>query len=206
MFFPKGDILGLFQEHLSEHMRYCHKGRSYEISKKESDHYVVTADPVKEKSHEKKLKNQKYEKELAKLQVELVKLQEWIRHKGLKVLVIFEGRDAAGKGGVIKRVTQSLSPRVCRVGALAAPTAREKNQWYFQKDEMFHHTDIKQAPWYVVDADSKKRARLNCIHHLLSCVPYKDLTPESIKLPPRQKDTGYVRPPLSDQAFVPEKY
>ena len=176
------------------------------MSKKASDHYVVTADPLKEKSHEKKLKNQKYEKELAKLQVELVKLQEWIRHKGLKVLVIFEGRDAAGKGGVIKRVTQSLSPRVCRVVALAAPTAREKNQWYFQKDEMFHHTDIKQAPWYVVDADSKKRARLNCIHHLLSCVPYKDLTPEAIKLPPRQKDTGYVCPPLSDQTFVPEKY
>lgn len=280
------------------------------MSKKESDHYVVTADPVKEKSHEKKLKNQKYEKELAKLQIELVKLQEWIRHKGLKVLVIFEGRDAAGKGGVIKRVTQSLSPRVCRVVALAAPTEREKTQWYFQKyvahlpaagemvifdrswynralvehvmgfcsdeeyeeffrscpefermlirsgiilikywfsvsdeeqerrfqnritdptrrwklspmdlearskwveysqakDEMFHHTDIKQAPWYVVDADSKKRARLNCIHHLLSCVPYKDLTPEAIKLPPRQKDTGYVRPPLSDQTFVPEKY
>ncbi len=280
------------------------------MSKKESDHYVVTADPVKEKSHEKKLKSQKYEKELAKLQIELVKLQEWIRHKGLKVLVIFEGRDAAGKGGVIKRVTQSLSPRVCRVVALAAPTEREKTQWYFQKyvahlpaagemvifdrswynralvehvmgfcsdeeyeeffrscpefermlirsgiilikywfsvsdeeqerrfqnritdptrrwklspmdlearskwveysqakDEMFHHTDIKQAPWYVVDADSKKRARLNCIHHLLSCVPYKDLTPEAIKLPPRQKDTGYVRPPLSDQTFVPEKY
>ena len=280
------------------------------MSKKESDHYVVTADPAKEKSHEKKLKNQKYEKELAKLQIELVKLQEWIRHKGLKVLVIFEGRDAAGKGGVIKRVTQSLSPRVCRVVALAAPTEREKTQWYFQKyvahlpaagemvifdrswynralvehvmgfcsdeeyeeffrscpefermlirsgitlikywfsvsdeeqerrfqnritdptrrwklspmdlearskwveysqakDEMFHHTDIKQAPWYVVDADSKKRARLNCIHHLLSCVPYEDLTPEAIKLPPRQKDTGYVRPPLSDQTFVPEKY
>jgi polyphosphate kinase 2 (PPK2 family) len=74
------------------------------------------------------------------------------------------------------------------------------------KDDMFHHTVIKQAPWYVVDADSKKRARLNCIHHLLSCVPYKDLTPEAIELPPRQEDTGYVRPPLSDQTFVPEKY
>ena len=85
--------------------------------------------------------------------------------------------------------------------------ARSKWVEYSQaKDEMFHHTDIKQAPWYVVDADSKKRARLNCIHHLLSCVPYKDLTPEAIKLPPRQKDTGYVRPPLSDQTFVPEKY
>ena len=251
-----------------------------------------------------------YEKELRKLQIELVKLQEWIKHKGLKVVVIFEGRDAAGKGGTIKRVTQSLNPRICRVVALGTPTEREKTQWYFQryvphlpaagemilfdrswynragvervmgfctedqyweflrsvpefermiirsgiilikywfsvsddeqeqrfqariedptkrwklspmdlesrskwieyskaKDEMFKHTDIKQAPWYVVNADDKKRARLNCISHLLSMVPYKDLTPEPIKLPPRQDDEGYVRPPMSDQTFVPEKY
>ena len=251
-----------------------------------------------------------YEKELARLQVELIKLQEWIRHQNLKVVVIFEGRDAAGKGGVIKRITESLNPRVCRVVALPAPTEREKSQWYFQryiahlpaggemvlfdrswynragvervmgfctdeeyaeflrsvpefermlvrsgiilikywfsvsdqeqekrfqarinnptkrwklspmdlksrslwveysraKDEMFAHTDIKQAPWYVVDADNKKTARLNCIRHLLSRIPYEDLTPEPIVLPARQTDGGYVRPPITDQTFVPEVY
>ena len=251
-----------------------------------------------------------YEKELARLQVELVKLQEWVRTKKLKVVVIFEGRDAAGKGGVIKRITESLNPRVCRVVALGTPTERDKTQWYFQryvaqlpaggemvlfdrswynranvervmgfctneeyheflrsvpefermlvrseiilikywfsvsdkeqeqrfqeridnptkrwklspmdlnsrarwveyskaKDEMFAHTDIKQAPWYVVNADNKKCARLNCIRHLLSMIPYKDLTPEPIKLPPRQSDDGYIRPPLTDQTFVPEVY
>jgi polyphosphate kinase 2 len=250
------------------------------------------------------------EKELARLQVELVKLEEWVKHKGLKVVVIFEGRDAAGKGGVIKRITESLNPRICRVEALGTPTEREKTQWYFQryvarlpaagemvlfdrswynragvervmgfcteeeyiefmrscpefermlirsgiilikywfsvsdeeqearfqarlkdptkrwklspmdlesrsrwidysraKDEMFVHTDIKQAPWYVVEADNKRRARLNCIHHLLSLIPYKDLTPAQIKLPPRQQDEGYVRPPITDQNFVPEVY
>jgi polyphosphate kinase 2 len=258
----------------------------------------------------KNIKTKVYEKELARLQVELVKMQEWIKHKGLKVVVIFEGRDAAGKGGTIKRITQSLSPRICNVAALPAPTEREKTQWYFQryvahlpaagemvlfdrswynragvervmgfctegehrefmrscpefermlvrsgiilikywfsvsdeeqerrfqsrineptkrwklspmdlesrkrwveysraKDEMFAHTDIKQAPWYVVNSDNKKRARLNCISHLLSMIPYKDLTPEPIRLPPRQDRAGYVRPPLTDQTFVPEKY
>ena len=251
-----------------------------------------------------------YEKELARLQKELIKLQEWIRNQDLKVVVIFEGRDAAGKGGVIKRITESLNPRVCRVVALPAPTEREKSQWYFQryvahlpaggemalfdrswynragvervmgfcsddeyaeflrsvpefermlvrsgiilikywfsvsdrvqekrfqdrinnptkrwklspmdlnsrarwveysraKDEMFAHTDIKQAPWYVVNADDKLSARLNCIRHLLSLIPYQDLTPDPISLPPRQSDSGYVRPPLSDQTFVPEVY
>ncbi|MFQ6024027.1 MAG: polyphosphate kinase 2 [Acidiferrobacterales bacterium] len=258
----------------------------------------------------KKIKNKAYEKELAKLQIELVKLQEWIKHEGLKVVVIFEGRDAAGKGGVIKRITQSLNPRICRVVALPAPTEREKTQWYFQKyvahlpaagemvlfdrswynranvervmgfcteeeyrefmrscpefermlvrsgiqlikywfsvsdeeqerrfqgrikdptkrwklspmdlqsrsrwleyskakDEMFAHTDIKQAPWYVVNADLKKHARLNCIKHLLSMIPYKDLTPAPVKLPPRQEAKGYVRPPITDQNFVPEHH
>jgi polyphosphate kinase len=259
----------------------------------------------------KKIKNKVYEKKLAELQVELVKLQEWIKAEGLKVVVIFEGRDAAGKGGVIKRIIQSLNPRVCRVVALGTPTEREKTQWYFQryaphlpaagemvlfdrswynrggvervmgfcndeeyqeflracpefermlmrsgiilikywfsvhddeqerrfqgrlknplkrwklspmdiesrnrwveyskaKDALFAHTDIKQAPWYVVNADVKKRARLNCIAHLLSMIPYKDLTPGKIKLPPRRADkTGYVRPPMSDQTFVPEKH
>ena len=260
----------------------------------------------KEKS--KKIKNKDYEKELAKLQIELVKLQEWIKHDGLRVVVIFEGRDAAGKGGVIKRISQSLSPRICRVVALPAPTEREQTQWYFQryvahlpaagemvlldrswynranvervmgfctddeyqefmrscpefermlvrsgiqvikywfsvadeeqerrfqnrikdptrrwklspmdlqsrkrwveyskaKDAMFAHTDIKQAPWYVVNADVKKHARLNCIKHLLSMIPYQDLTPPAIELPPRQEARGYVRPPLTDQNFVPE--
>ncbi|MDA3951919.1 MAG: polyphosphate kinase 2 [Spirochaeta sp.] len=256
---------------------------------------------------QKRLDKKLYEKELAHLQIELVKLQEWVRHKGLKVVVLFEGRDAAGKGGVIKRITESLNPRIARVVALGTPTEREKTQWYFQryvphlpaageivlfdrswynragvehvmgfctpaeydefmrsapefermlvrsgtilikywfsvsdeeqekrfrdrikdptkrwklspmdlksremwveysraKDEMFAHTDIKQAPWYVVEADDKRRARLNCITHLLEQIPYKDLTPKPIKLPPRQKDEAYVRPPISDQTFVP---
>jgi polyphosphate kinase len=251
-----------------------------------------------------------YEKELARLQLELVKLQEWVRANKLKVVVIFEGRDAAGKGGVIKRITESLNPRICRVVALGTPTEREKTQWYFQryvaqlpaggemvlfdrswynranvervmgfctdeeyreflrsvpefermlirsgvillkywfsvsdreqeerfqarikdptkrwklspmdlesrsrwveysraKDEMFAHTDIKQAPWNVVNADDKKCARLNCIRHLLSMISYEDLTPEPINLPPRQAEGGYVRPPITDQTFVPEVY
>ncbi len=258
----------------------------------------------------KTLPKKRYEKELARLQIELVKMQEWVRHKGLKVVVIFEGRDAAGKGGTIKRITECLNPRVARVVALPKPTEREYTQWYFQryvvhlpaageivlfdrswynragvervmgfsspegveeffrscpefermiirsgvilikywfsvsdeeqekrfqarlddptkrwklsdmdlmsrsrwveyskaKDDMFAHTDIKQAPWYVVNSDDKRRARLNCISHLLSLIPYQDLTPAEIKLPPRQEDTGYIRPPLTDQTFVPEIY
>jgi polyphosphate kinase 2 len=268
---------------------------------------VVTGDIPQER---KKIKNAVYEKELAKLQVELVKMQEWIKAQGLKLVAVFEGRDAAGKGGAIKRITQCLNPRYCRVVALGIPTERETTQWYFQryvahlpaagemvlfdrswynravvehvmgfctdqeyreflrscpefermlirsgiilvkywfsvsddeqerrfqariddptkrwklspvdleartkwveysqaKDRMFASTDIKQAPWYVVRADVKKRARLNCISHLLSVVPYKDLTPETIELPPRQEDSGYVRPPITDQTFVPEVY
>jgi polyphosphate kinase 2 len=258
----------------------------------------------------KKLKTAVYEAELAKLSIELVKMQEWIKHTGMRVVVVFEGRDAAGKGGAIKCITQSLNPRYCRVVALGTPTEREKQQWYFQryvahlpaagemvmfdrswynranvervmgfctqeeyqefmrscpefermlvragiimlkywfsvsdeeqerrfqarintptkrwklspmdlesrrrwmeysmaKDAMFAHTDIKQAPWFVVNADDKKRARLNCICHLLSTIPYQDLTPESIMLPPRQEHTGYIRPPITDQTFVPEVY
>ena len=256
----------------------------------------------------KKIKNSVYEKKLEKLQLELIKLQHWIQDRGLKVVVIFEGRDAAGKGGTIKRITQSLNPRICRVVALGTPSDRERTQWYFQryvphlpaagemvlfdrswynragvervmgfcseeeyreflrtcpefermlvrsgiillkywfsvsdeeqerrfqqrnqdpirrwklspmdlesrkkwfmyskaKDDMFLYTDIKQAPWYVVDADVKKRARLNCISHLLSMIPYRDLTPKPIKLPPRQEEVGYVRPPMGDQTFVPD--
>ncbi len=261
--------------------------------------------------HKKKLPRKFYEKELRKLQVELVKLQEWIKHEKLKVVVIFEGRDAAGKGGVIKRITERLNPRVVRVAALPAPTEREKTQWYFQryvahlpaggemvlfdrswynragvervmgfctdeeyweflrsaphfermlvrsgiilikywfsvsqeeqerrfqarardprkrwklspmdlkarelweeyskaKDEMFAYTDIKQAPWWVVNSDDKRRARLNTIHHLLSMIPYEDLTPDPIELPPRPVPRHrYVRPPMEYQNFVPEVY
>ncbi|WP_446335141.1 polyphosphate kinase 2 [Coleofasciculus sp. G1-WW12-02] len=263
-----------------------------------------------DKGKPKKLKKKVYTQELRRLQVELVKLQEWIKQKGLKVVVIFEGRDAAGKGGAIKRITECLNPRVCKVVALGTPTEREKTQWYFQryvpylpaagemilfdrswynragvervmgfctddeyqeflrscpefecmiqragiilikywfsvsddeqerrfrqrmedptkrwklspmdlesrarwveyskaKDEMFAATDIKQSPWYVVEADDKKRARLNCISHLLSLIPYKDLTPDPMELPPRQQEWDYVRPPMSTQTFVPELF
>ena len=276
----------------------------------ENEEMVAAVEPQVLNDHYVLLDKKTYSEELRRLQVELVKLQEWVRFKGLKVVVIFEGRDAAGKGGVIKRITESLNPRVCRVVALPAPTEREKTQWYFQryvahlpaagemvlfdrswynragvervmgfcsdeeyaeflrsvpelermlvrsdiilikywfsvsdkeqekrfqariddptkrwklspmdlqsrarwmeyskaKDEMFAYTDIKQAPWYVVNADNKQCARLNCIHHLLQMIPYDDLTPEPITLPPRQKKKGYMRPPLTDQTFVPEVY
>ena len=251
-----------------------------------------------------------YREELARLQVELVKQQEWIIAKGLRVVVLFEGRDAAGKGGAIKTIMLALNPRHARVAALPAPTEREASQWYFQryiahlpaagemvlfdrswynragvervmgfctdeeyqeflrtvpelermlgragitlikywfsvsdaeqerrfqarlddptkrwklspmdlesrarwleyskaKDEMFAYTDTKQSPWYVVNADDKKRARLNVVRHLLGLVPYEDLTPPPITLPPRQPDRGYVRPPLAEQTFVPDEY
>ena len=255
-------------------------------------------------------KNYKYIEEIAHLQFELIKLQEWVRLQGLKVVVIFEGRDAAGKGGVIKRITESLNPRVCRVAALGTPTEKERGQWYFQryvahlpargeivlfdrswynragvehvmgfctddeydeflraapifeemlvrsgiyvikywfsvsddeqekrfqermrspikrwklspmdvesrkhwveyskaKDAMFARTDTKLTPWYVVDADDKKKARLNCISHLLRQIPYTDLTPVEIELPPRQTNIGYKRPKKSMQNFVPKVY
>ena len=251
-----------------------------------------------------------YLAELFRLQVELVKFQAWIKHKGLKVVVIFEGRDAAGKGGAIKRITEYLNPRICRVVALPAPSERETSQWYFQryaahlpaagemvlmdrswynragvervmgfcgeaeyrdfltecprfermlvragivlvkywfsisreeqerrflsrvrnphkrwklspmdleararwvdysraKDEMFAHCDIVEAPWNVVNAEIKEHARLNCIRHLLSLIPYEDLTPETVSLPERPGDDEYQRPPVSDQKFIPEYY
>jgi polyphosphate kinase 2 len=256
------------------------------------------------------IENKFYEKELARLQIELIKLQEWVKHEKLKVVVIFEGRDAAGKGGVIKRITESMNPRICRVVALGTPTEREKTNWYFQryvahlpaageivlfdrswynragvehvmgfctdmeyqeflrscpefeqmlirsglilikywfsvsdavqeerfqgrmndptrswklspmdvesrakwveysmaKDAMFAHTDTKQSPWYVVKADNKKCARLNCIRHFLSRIPYKDLTPTPPELPPRPRALDYIRPPIEGQTFVPEVY
>ena len=255
-----------------------------------------------------KIKNSTYEKELSRLQIELIKLQEWIKHEGLRVVVVFEGRDAAGKGGTIKRITQVLNPRICRVVALPRPTEREKTCWYFQryvahlpaagelvlfdrswynragvervmgfcsdfeyqdflqacpeferilvrsgitlvkywfsvsdvvqekrfqqrmkdrtrswklspmdvesrarwveysmaKDVMFAHTDISEAPWYVVNADNKKRARLNVITHLLNIIPHKDLTPIPPELGPRPEPRAYDRPPISEQTFVPE--
>jgi len=268
------------------------------------------AEPGK-KSKKKKLSQKQYEKELARLQVELSKLQEWVVDQGRKVVVIFEGRDAAGKGGTISRITARLNPRVCRVAALAKPTDREQSQWYFQryvahlpsageivlfdrswynragvdrvmgfcteeeyreflrtcpeferilvrsgiklikywfsvsakeqerrfknrikdplkswkfsdmdrqsymkwdeyslaKDEMMNYTDLKQAPWYVVPSDSKRRARLNCITHLLSLFPYdRDPPTADIELPDRETDSGYVRPPMDDQRFIPEMY
>lgn len=257
-----------------------------------------------------KLNKKLYAQELARLQEELVKLQYWVKAKGLRLVIIFEGRDAAGKGGVIKRITERLNPRGCQVVALPAPTERERTQWYFQryvsylpaageivlfdrswynragvervmgfctedeyerfmrscpefermlvrdgiillkywfsvsdeeqerrfrarvedptkrwklspmdlesrrrwvdyskaKDKMFAYTDTKQCPWYVVNSDDKRRAHLNCISHILSQVAYKDITPEPITLPPRQDASEYVRPPITEQTFVPEPY
>lgn len=267
-------------------------------------------DPRLRGEKEKSLAEEYYEEELFKLQIELVKLQEWVKKKGLKVVVIFEGRDAAGKGGVIKRIVQHLNPRMCRIVALATPTEREKTQWYFQryiehlpaageivlldrswynragvekvmgyctedehaeflrfcpdfesalvrsgivlikywfsvsnleqdkrfraralephkrwklspmdlesrtrwveyskaKDEMFLHTDTAQAPWFVVPSDDKKRARLNCITHLLSMIPYKDILPDVPEIPPLKEGEGYKRSPMHRQTFVPKKY
>ena len=263
-------------------------------------------EPVKKE----KLGVKEYEKLLMNLEIELVKLQEWVKSQKLRVIVIFEGRDAAGKGGVIKTIAGCLNPRICRIVALGIPTEKEKSQWYFQryvsqlpaggeialfdrswynragvekvmgyctneeyeeflrscpefekmlirsgivlvkywfsvsdheqenrfqdrikdptkrwkispmdvesrdkwveysmaKDKMFSYTDTKLSPWYVVPADDKRRARLNCIDHLLSLIPYEDLTPKPLKLPPLKHDVAYVRPPVTEQTFVPEKY
>ena len=257
-----------------------------------------------------RLERKYYERELRRLQEELAMLQRWITTQGLKVLIICEGRDAAGKGGVIKRIAERLNPRVCRVVALGVPTEREKSQWYFQryvthlpaagemvlfdrswynragvervmgfcteqeyqeflvscpqfermlirsgiqiikywfsvsdeeqerrfqarlndprrrwklsemdlqsrshwvdyskaKDEMFAHTDIIGVRWYVVNADDKRQARLNCISHLLRTIPYHDIDVPELSLPARQSGEGYVRPPLTDQTFVPDLY
>jgi polyphosphate kinase 2 len=256
-----------------------------------------------------RLKKKFYEAELARLQTELVKLQAWVQHRRLRVLVIFEGRGTAGKGGVIKRINERTSPRIVRTVALPKPTEREQQQWYFQryvsqlpaggeivlfdrswynrsnvewvmgfctpqqhqeflrtcpefertlvrsgmiilkywfsvsydeqtrrfaarnqepvkrwklsemdleehrlytrysmaKDTTFQHTDIKQAPWYVVPSDDKRRARLNCISHILSSIPYEDVVPEPVAIPVRE-DMPYIRPPLREQTFVPLHY
>jgi polyphosphate kinase 2 len=267
-------------------------------------------DPRLRGEKEEKLPSKLYEEEMFRLQVELVKLQEWVKKKGLRVVIIFEGRDAAGKGGVIKRIIEHMNPRICNIVALPTPTEREKTQWYFQryiahlpaageivlfdrswynragvekvmgfcteeeyqeflrfcpefecslvrsgiilikywfsvsnveqerrfqaralerhklwklspmdmesrsrwmdyskcKDEMFFNTDIPQAPWYVVPSDDKKRARLNCISHILDMIPYKDLKPEVPKIPPLKKEKGYKRTAMHQQIFVPKKY
>ncbi|MDQ0688338.1 polyphosphate kinase 2 [Streptomyces achromogenes] len=247
-----------------------------------------------------------YEKELLRLQTELVKLQEWVRASGTRLVIVFEGRDAAGKGGTIKRVAEHLNPRVARIAALPKPTERERTQWYFQryvehlpaageivlfdrswynragvehvmgfctkeehqlflrqcpifermlaedgvllrkywfsvsdteqqerfrrrledplrrwklspmdlesithweaysraKDEMMVHTDITEAPWYVVESDDKRRARLNMIAHLLSSVPYHEVPPPVLELPERPASTGYERPPRDLRTYV----
>jgi polyphosphate kinase len=257
-----------------------------------------------------KLKKARYEEEANRLHVELVKLQEYVKANGLRVVVVFEGRDAAGKGGVIKTITQDLNPRVCRVAALPAPSDRERTQWYFQryvaelpsggemvlfdrswynragvervmgfcteeeyqeflracplfeemlirsgiklikywfsvsdeeqerrfqarladpakhwklspmdlearsrwvdysraKDAMFAHTDTDMSPWWVVEADDKRRARLNTITHLLASIPYEYEAPAPMTLPPRQSDEGYERPPRETQRFVPDVF
>jgi polyphosphate kinase 2 len=255
-----------------------------------------------------KFPRREYERELTRLQGELVKLKEWVRANGRRVVIVFEGRDAAGKGGAIKRITEYLNPRVARTVALPAPTEREQGQWYFQryiahlpaagelalfdrswynragvehvlgfctpdeyrrflhqcpiferllvedgitlvkywfsvsdeeqerrfrsrledplrswklspidlesrtqwvefsraKDEMFVHTDIPEAPWYVVEGDDKRRARLNCIAHLLSIIPYDDVIEMPLELPPRPGPGEYERPPRSLFRYVPD--
>jgi len=260
-------------------------------------------------SKKNKIDKKFYFDELERLQLELVKMHEWVKAEGLRVVILFEGRDAAGKGGVIKRITQRLNPRIARVVALGVPTEKEKSQWYFQryvahlpsageialfdrswynragvervmgfcseeeyweflrscprfeemlihsgiilikywfsvsdeeqesrfrerisdplkrwkfspmdlesrskwieysraKDEMFSHTDTKLSPWFVVNADNKRKARLNCIRHVLNRIPYEEIKYKKIELPPVNME-GYVRPPMSDQTFVPEKY
>jgi len=256
------------------------------------------------------LKRKAYKKALADLQVELVKLQAWVRHQKLKVVVIFEGRDAAGKGGAIKRVTEKLNPRVCRIAALPTPTERERDQWYFQryvahlptageivlfdrswynralvervmgfcnndeylefaravpefermlvrsgiilikywfsvsdeeqerrfqarihnpekrwklspmdlesrrlyreysqaKDDMLQFADIVEAPWWMIPADDKRRARLNCIAHLLASFAYEDVMPDPPSLPARNHEQQHERPPIEEQNFVPIVY
>lgn len=256
----------------------------------------------------KRLPRELYERELFRLQAELVKLQEWVRTEGARVVVVFEGRDAAGKGSTIKRVTEYLNPRVARIAALPAPTDRERTQWYFQryvehlpaageitlfdrswynragiervmrfctkeeymrflhqcpsferllvedgvllrkywfsvgaaeqerrfrkrmndpmrrwklsemdlesmtrwedysraKDEMFLYTDIPEAPWYVVESEDKRRARINMIAHLLSTIPYYEVQRPPLRLPPRPQPAGYERSPRSMQSYVPD--
>ncbi len=257
-----------------------------------------------------KLKRKEYERELARLQLELVKLQHWVKHAGLRVVLVFEGRDAAGKGGVIKRILEPLNPRGATVVALGTPSERERTQWYFQrymahmpaageivlfdrswynragvervmgfctdeeywefmrscpelermlirdgiilrkywfsvsdveqerrfqqrssdptrrwklspmdlksrdlwveysraKDDMFHSTHTPEAPWYTVESDDKRRARLNCISHILDTIEYEHVLPDPIELPPRPEQADYRRPPRGSQTEIIGKY
>ena len=261
-------------------------------------------------SEQEKLDRRTYFEELLRLQRELIKLQDWVVEYGERIVVIFEGRDSAGKGGAIKRITQRLNPRVCRVAALPAPTEREQSQWYFQryiahlpaageivlfdrswynrggvervmgfctdaqyeeffqsvpefermlvrsgirlvkywfsitddeqharfmsriydplkqwklspmdlqsrrrwedytkaKETMFERTHIPEAPWWVVEGNNKKRARLNCIAHLLEQIPYKEVPRDEIELPERKRDDEYYREPIPDDMYVPPRY
>ena len=263
---------------------------------------------TKMKQNKFKIKKTAYEAELSRLQLELLKLQEWIRHSQSRVVIIFEGRDAAGKGGVINRISSPLNPRYCRVIALGTPTEREKTQWYFQryvehlpsagelvifdrswynragvervmgfcsdkeykqfllacptfekmllsdgirlikywfsvsdgeqekrfqervnnpmknwklspmdlearnrwveysmaKDAMFKSTDSPESPWWVVDGDEKRKARLNCINHLIKQFDYSDIKKEPLELPERREAVDLKRPPMSTQRFIPE--
>jgi len=264
----------------------------------------------REMSDKERLDRRTYFQELVRLQRELIKLQDWVMANGERIVVIFEGRDSAGKGGAIKRITQRLNPRVCRVAALPAPTEREQTQWYFQryvahlpaageivlfdrswynragvervmgfctdaqyeeffqsvpdfermlvrsgirlvkywfsitddeqharflsrihdplkqwklspmdlqsrrrwedytkaKETMFERTHIPEAPWWVVEGNSKKRARLNCIAHLLEQIPYKEVPRDEVELPERKRDDEYYREPIPDDMYVPPRY
>ena len=281
-----------------------------------SDGDIDNRQEILEELHEgssnnhKRLNKKIYEKELARLQSELVKMQYWVKATGFRMIVLFEGRDAAGKGGSIKRLTEAMNPRGCRVVALGMPSEQQKTQWYFQryvehfpsageivifdrswynragvekvmgfatdqqvesfyetcpeferlltkdgilllkywfsindeeqerrfqeridnkerrwklspmdiesrnrwveyskaKDIMFSKTQIPEAPWFTVEANDKRRARLNCLSHLLSKVPYEDMTPKAIKMPPRPKQGNYKRPPFNEQFFVPNRF
>ena len=264
----------------------------------------------REMSKQERLDRRMYFQELVRLQRELIKLQDWVVDRGERIVVIFEGRDSAGKGGAIKRITQRLNPRVCRVAALPAPTEREQSQWYFQryvahlpaageivlfdrswynrggvervmgfctdaqyeeffqsvpefermlvrsgirlvkywfsitddeqhsrfmsrihdplkqwklsamdlqsrrrwedytkaKETMFERTHIPEAPWWVVEGNNKKRARLNCIAHLLEQIPYKEVPRDEVELPDRKRDDEYYREPIPDDMYVPPRY
>ncbi len=274
------------------------------------DDHTTVPPPEDTGSAAPRLSKKRYRRELSLLSLRLVMLQRYVRTEGLKVCVLFEGRDAAGKGGTIKRITQPLNPRVCRVVALDKPDDRQRTQWYFQryvqhlpaagemvlfdrswynragvervmgfctpfeymeflrtcpsfermligsgiklikywfsvsaeeqerrlqrriddptrrwkispmdlhargrwrdysqaKDQMMLYTDTPESPWFIVNADNKKRARLNCIYHLLSQIPIEEVKPPPISLPPLQEDAGYVRPPMDTQHFVPEYF
>lgn len=263
-----------------------------------------------EMSEQERLDRSVYFQELVRLQRELIKLQDWVVDRGERIVVVFEGRDSAGKGGAIKRITQRLNPRVCRVAALPAPTEREQSQWYFQryvahlpaageivlfdrswynrvgvervmgfctdaqyeeffqsvpefermlvrsgirlvkywfsitddeqhsrfmsrihdplkqwklspmdlqsrrrwedytkaKETMFERTHIPEAPWWVVEGNNKKRARLNCIAHLLEQIPYVEVPREDVDLPERKRDDEYYREPIPDDMYVPPRY